>query len=120
MPGRAPADPVRSRLRASSVLMGWGMEDSLERADAMRSRGWGCRDASYDVCAVSTGAQRRCRAGWACAVWRGHGGSGVDRDDAVFVYPQLSVPAPWPSYVVYAAWMVLPCALHAIDEKRFG
>lgn len=21
--------------------MGWGMEDSLERADAMRSRGWG-------------------------------------------------------------------------------
>ena len=39
--GRAPADPVRPRLRASSVLMGWGMEDSLERADAMRSRGWG-------------------------------------------------------------------------------
>ena len=74
VPGRAPADPVRSRLRASSVLMGWGMEDSLERADA-----------SYDVCAVSTGAQRRCRAGWACAVWRGHDGSGVDRDDAVFV-----------------------------------
>lgn len=37
VPGRAPADPVRSRLRASSVLMGWGMEDSLERADAMRS-----------------------------------------------------------------------------------
>lgn len=33
--------PMRSRLRASSVLMGWGMEDSLERADAMRSRGWG-------------------------------------------------------------------------------
>ena len=41
VPGRAPTDPVRSRLRASSVLMGWGMEDSLERADAMRSRGWG-------------------------------------------------------------------------------
>ena len=35
-------------------------------------------------------------------------------------YPQLSVPAPWPGYVVYAAWMVLPCVLHAIDEKRFG
>ena len=37
VPGRAPTDPVRSHLRASSVLMGWGMEDSLERADAMRS-----------------------------------------------------------------------------------
>ena len=35
VPGRAPADPVRSRLRASSVLMGWGMEDSLERDDAV-------------------------------------------------------------------------------------
>ena len=35
-------------------------------------------------------------------------------------YPQLSVPAPWLGYVVYAAWMVLPCVLHAIDEKRFG
>ena len=35
-------------------------------------------------------------------------------------YPQLSVPAPWLGYVVYAAWMMLPCALHAIDEKRFG
>ena len=35
-------------------------------------------------------------------------------------YPQLSVPAPWLGYVVCAAWMVLPCALHAIDEKRFG
>ena len=35
-------------------------------------------------------------------------------------YPQLSVPAPWPGYIVYAAWMVLPCVLHAIDEKRFG
>ena len=83
VPGRAPADPVRSRLRASSVLMGWGMEDSLERADAMRSRG--CRDASYDVCAVSTGAQRRCRAGRARTVWCCRGGGGVDRDDAVFV-----------------------------------
>ena len=35
-------------------------------------------------------------------------------------YPQLSVPAPWLGYVVYAAWMMLPCVLHAIDEKRFG
>jgi len=30
------------------------------------------------------------------------------------------VPAPWLGYVLYAAWMVLPCVLRAIDEKRFG
>ena len=35
-------------------------------------------------------------------------------------FAEFSVQAPWPGYVVYAAWMVLPCALHAIDEKRFG
>ena len=87
VPGRAPTDPVRSRLRASSVLMGWGMEDSLERADAMRSRGWGAAIAPYNVCAVSAGARRRCRAGGACGVWCRRGGGGMDRDNAVFVLP---------------------------------
>ena len=120
VPGRAPTDPVRSRLRASSVLMGWGMEDSLERADAMRSRGWGAvprrttyarywlgrRDiaalvglALFDVAAVA-------------AAW-------IATTQYSF-YPQLSVPAPWQGYVVYAVWMALPCVLCAIDEKRFG
>ena len=36
---RAAADAMR--LRLSTVLMGWGMEDSLQTADAMRARGWG-------------------------------------------------------------------------------
>ena len=120
VPGRAPADPVRSRLRASSVLMGWGMEDSLERADAMRSRGWGAASRR------TTYARYRLRRGDVAALV----GLAVFGTAAVAVawtattqysfYPQLSVPAPWLGYVVYAAWMVLPCVLHAIDEKRFG
>ena len=120
VPGRAPADPVRSRLRASSVLMGWGMEDSLERADAMRSRGWGAatRRTTYaryrlrrsDVTALVGLALLGAAAvavAWAATT-------------QYSFYPQLSVPAPWPGYVVYATWMALPCMLHAIDEKRFG
>ena len=120
VPGRAPADPVRSRLRASSVLMGWGMEDSLERADAMRSRGWGAASRR------TTYARYRLRRGDVAALV----GLAVFGAAAVAVawtattqysfYPQLSVPAPWLGYVVCAAWMVLPCVLHAIDEKRFG
>ena len=119
VPGRAPTDPVRSRLRASSVLMGWGMEDSLERADAMRSRGWGaarrttyvryrlrCSDVVTLVLLALFGAAAVAVAWTATTQYS--------------FYPQLSVPAPWPGYVVYTAWMALPCVLHAIDEKRFG
>ena len=118
VPGRAPADPVR--LRASSVLMGWGMEDSLERADAMRSRGWGAATRR------TTYARYRLGRGDVAALV----GLAVFGAAAVAVawtattqysfYPQLSVSAPWLGYVVYAAWMMLPCVLHAIDEKRFG
>lgn len=36
-------DGVKARMRMTSVLMGWGMEDSLDTADAMRARGWGSR-----------------------------------------------------------------------------
>ena len=120
MPGRKPADPVRSRLRASSVLMGWGMEDSLERADAMRSRGWGAvpRRTTYaryrlgrsDVTALVGLALFGAAA--VAVAWTA--------TTQYSFYPQLSVPAPWQGYVVYAVWMALPCVLCAIDEKRFG
>ncbi|MBQ6455424.1 MAG: hypothetical protein IJJ32_04990 [Eggerthellaceae bacterium] len=35
------ADSVRTYLRDLTVLMGWGMEDSLDTSEAMRARGWG-------------------------------------------------------------------------------
>ncbi|MBY4797737.1 energy-coupling factor transporter transmembrane protein EcfT [Collinsella sp. AGMB00827] len=53
---RKHTDPVRSRLRASGVLVGWALEDSLETADAMRARGWGAkaRRTSYSRYRMST------------------------------------------------------------------
>ncbi len=33
--------PVRRRVRSLGVVLGWALEDSLERADSMRARGWG-------------------------------------------------------------------------------
>lgn len=77
VPGRAPADPVRSRLRASSVLMGWGMEDSLERADAMRSVDGAPRHVARRTRGIDWGATTLPRwAGSRCLVlprwrWRG-------------------------------------------------
>lgn len=35
-------EQARGRMRIVSVLMGWGMEDALERSDAMRARGYDC------------------------------------------------------------------------------
>ena len=120
VPGRASTDPVRSRLRASSVLMGWGMEDSLERADAMRSRGWGAvpRRTTYARYRLGCG-DVVARVGLALLGAGAVAGAWTATTQYSF-YPQLSVPAPWPGYVVYAAWMALSCVLRAIDEKRFG
>ncbi|MFR8045123.1 MAG: energy-coupling factor transporter transmembrane component T [Eggerthella lenta] len=45
-PAEEPAGKLavmRGYLRRTSVLMGWGMEDSLETAGAMKARGWGSR-----------------------------------------------------------------------------
>lgn len=39
---RTKRDAASDRLRAISVLAGWGMEDGLVRGDAMRARGYGC------------------------------------------------------------------------------
>ena len=120
VPGRASTDPVRSRLRASSVLMGWGMEDSLERADAMRSRGWGAASRRTTYARYRLG-----RSDVAALVGLALFGAAAvavawTATTQYSFYPQLLVPAPWLGYVVYAAWMVLPCVLHTIDEKRFG
>lgn len=40
---------AQRRMRQTSVLMGWSMEDSLDTADAMRARGWkaGVRRTTY-------------------------------------------------------------------------
>ena len=116
VPGRAPTDPVRSRLRASSVLMGWGMEDSLERADAMRARGWesGARRTSYraDILRESDAAKTcgvvvlalLCAflAAVACGQWS--------------FYPVMPALVCWWGYAPYAALMLLP-AVAAIAER---
>ncbi|MFR3877951.1 MAG: energy-coupling factor transporter transmembrane component T family protein [Collinsella sp.] len=108
VPGRAPADPVRSRLRASSALMGWGMEDSLERADAMCSRGWGAATRRTTYARYRLGAATLPRwLGLRCLGCRG--GGGVDRDNAVFVLPAAFGAGAVAGLCRVRCWMVLPC-----------
>lgn len=47
----ANGDGKAARVRVMDALMSWALEDSLERGDAMRARGWGAsaRRSSYDA-----------------------------------------------------------------------
>ena len=47
---RAPHSEKRSRVRVMDALLSWALEDSIERSDAIRARGWGASPArsAYD------------------------------------------------------------------------
>ena len=47
------------RLRIVSVLMGWGMEDGIERSDAMRAQGLTAARAARPTSATVSGAPLR-------------------------------------------------------------
>ena len=99
------------RLRIVSVLMGWGMEDGIERSDAMRARGYDCgaRRTTYkryrfgraDVSVLAAIVVLAAVAG-ACAA-------------AVCLrfsfYPTLSGWGAWWAYLPYALLMAVPSAL---------
>lgn len=105
-----PRPGLRDELtRTSTMLLTWSLEDSVERADAMRARGWesGRPRTSYrlerlrgrDVAALAgvAGLLVICAAcAWQlCASWR--------------FYPTMGELGPWWAYVPWAALMALPC-----------
>lgn len=107
---------LRLRLRLSSVLMGWTMEDSLETADAMRARGWGAATRRTTYTRFRFGA----RDAWALvliaafalvAMLLGY----VATTQFAF-YPTMPALVPWWGYVPYAAWMLLPSILFVIER----
>lgn len=108
---RTKRDAVAGRLRIVSVLMGWGMEDGIERSDAMRARGYDCgrRRTTYRryrlgradaallaVIAVLAAASAACAAA-ACLRFS--------------FYPRMEGWAEWWVYVPYALLMLVPPAL---------
>lgn len=115
---RAAADAVRLRLRLSTVLMGWGMEDSLQTADAMRARGWGAAGRR------STYTRYRFTATDAAAlVALALAGSfvaalAVAATAQFSFYPTTSRLVVWWGYLPYALWMFVPTALHLREARR--
>lgn len=116
----ARAEVLRGRLRASSVLMGWALEDSLETADAMRARGWetGCRRTTYTRFRFTAADGAACAtlvlgAALVCLL------SAAATAQFSF-YPQLSRLVAWWGYAPIAAWMLLPTFLTAGERRRFA
>lgn len=107
-------------VRTSTLLLGWALEDSVERADVMRARGWesGCRRTCYrperlrgrDVAALLgvVSLLLACAAcAWvACSRWR--------------FYPRMGVLAPAATYLPFAALALLPAAVEALGRLREG
>ena len=112
------AAAVRARLRQSTVLMGWVMEDSLQTADAMRARGWGAGRRStysrYRFTAADGWAVAALAAGGVlCAVLA------FEATSQYSFYPAMSSLVAWWGYAPYAAWMLLPTVLHLLEGRGF-
>lgn len=100
------------RFRIVSILMGWGMEDGIERSSAMRARGYDCgvrrttykryRFASADAAVVAVVATfalvNAVLVYTACSQYQ--------------FYPTASVLVAWWGYIPYALMMLVPVALH--------
>ena len=107
-------------LRLSSVLLGWGLEDSLETADAMRARGWGSarRRTTYRrqrfrrTDALLLAAVALLAASSAAAAWTACAGFSF--------YPRIHGLAPWYSYLPYALYLALPLILHAKEALAWN
>lgn len=113
------SEDVRARLRLTSVLMGWGMEDSLETADAMRARGWGAarrttytryRFSSSDAAALVGLLAGGCL----CAVLA------FTATSQFSFFPTVTRLVAWWGYLPYAAWMLLPALLHLREGRMFA
>lgn len=108
---------MATRMRLTSALMGWGLENSLETADAMRARGWGAarRRTTYARMrwtgrdAVVLAAVAAFGAIVALLAWR--------TTAAYAFYPTATPLAWWWGYVPYAAWMLIPTILHVREQR---
>lgn len=105
-------------VRTSSLLLTWSLEESLERADSMRARGW--ESGRARTCYRPERLRRRdvvilCGIGallvlaavfaWRfCASWR--------------FYPRMSRLGPWWAYVPFALLALLPAAAELAARLR--
>lgn len=112
-------DRVRWRGRIVTVLMGWSMEDSLEKADAMKARGW----ASAEKRTQYRPYRFRAADAVACAVLAalvaGNAFLAWIACSQYHFYPVASTLVAWWGYVPYAVLVFAPLGADAFDRMRW-
>ena len=102
-----------------NVLMGWGMEDSLSRSDAMRARGYHCGVARTSYQRFRFGPADKCLVAVVLAL------AGVSAACAVNVlsgfrfYPVIAGTSPCWLFLPYGLLMAAPPLLNAADYLRW-
>ncbi len=116
---RTRRERAGGRMRIVSVLMSWGMEDGIDRSDAMRSRGYGCgakRTTYKRFCVRRSDALLLATIGvLACA----NLGLELIAGSQFAFYPTLSTPALWWGYAVYAVYLAIPVFVHVREWLRW-
>jgi energy-coupling factor transport system permease protein len=115
---RNAREMIAAKVRLTSVLMGWNMEDSLVMADAMRARGWGAagKRTNYQrfrlrhldvMAALMTGvlvALNAALAVVACSQYH--------------FYPTMSTLIVWWGYVPYILFAFLPLIVCVAQDAQ--
>ena len=108
---RSKGQQAKGRFRIVSVLMGWGMEDGIERSDTMRARGYDCGVRRTTYTRYRFGRSDAAIMALVVALAATSGVSAVGACASFSFYPTLSGWVAWWSYVPYVALMALPPAL---------
>lgn len=116
----AKASRKGGRVHASTVLMAWAMEDSLERADSMRARGWelGGSRSRYRLEALRTGDVAAAAAVGLLALAAALA-AGVAQAEWSF-YPTMPALRLWWGYAPFALLALLPTALTLVLRLKEG
>ncbi len=111
--GQPDAGGLKARVtdasRWISVLVGWGMEDSLETADSMTARGWGSRARRTSYVRYRFSAVDAVALALVVLVF-GLAAAGAVQAYAGFAF--YPTPGPWTgawwAYVAFGAYLLLP------------
>jgi energy-coupling factor transport system permease protein len=116
----AQAPRKGGHVHASTVLMAWAMEDSLERADSMRARGWelGGHRTGYRLEPLR-GSDVAAAAAVGLLAFAAALAAYVAQAEWSF-YPTMPALRPWWGYVPFALLALLPTALTLVLRLKEG